>query len=66
MRKARARGWWIKLAMLTTGTTRFLDGCDPSVKATIENGVITTTNSFITALFQALIQLGTEAAQNSV
>jgi len=65
MRTTRANGWVIKLATLTAGTTLFLNGCDPSVKSTFENGVISVANSFLTALFQSFIQLGTEAAQSS-
>ena len=66
MRVTREKVRWLRLATLGMGTTLFLNGCDPSIKATIEDGIITLANSFLTALLQAFVQLGAEAAQTTV
>ena len=66
MRVTRQKIRWLRLATLVTGTTFFLNGCDPSIKATVEDGIITLANSFLTALLQAFVQLGAEAAQTTV
>jgi hypothetical protein len=66
MRVTRAKVGWLRLATLGTGTALFLNGCDPSVKETIEDGVITLANSFLTALLQAIVQLGAEATESTV
>lgn len=66
MRVTRQKVRWLRLATLGMGTTLFLNGCDPSIKATIEDGVITLANSFLAALFQAFVQIGAEAAQTTV
>jgi hypothetical protein len=66
MRVTRVKVRWLRLATLASGSALFLNGCDPSVKATIEDGIITLANSFLTALLQAFVQLGAEAAQTTV
>jgi hypothetical protein len=63
MRATREKIRWLRLATLATGTAFFLEGCDPSVKTTIENGIINVANSLLTAFLQALVQLGAEASQ---
>ena len=62
MRVTRQKVRWLRLATLAMGTTFFLNGCDPSIKATIEDGIITLANSFLTALLQALVELGAKHA----
>lgn len=50
--------WWIAAlgALLVT-----LAGCDPTIKATVENGVITTSQSLFGALMRAIFALIGEA-----
>jgi hypothetical protein len=36
-------------------------GCDPTIRATTENGIISLSQSFFGAFLQALVQLGAEA-----
>ncbi|MFQ5806689.1 MAG: hypothetical protein ACE5I3_09585 [Phycisphaerae bacterium] len=52
---------WRRLALLAAGATFFLSGCDPQIRATVENGIITASTSLLGALLQAFIQLGQEA-----
>jgi len=47
----------LRLAALLTGTTLLLDGCDPTIQQTVENGLISVSTSFLTALMQAVFQV---------
>ena len=47
---------------LTMGTSLILGGCDPTIQATVENGIINTTTSFLTSFFQAVLQVYTQDA----
>lgn len=51
----------IRFAMALSGGLFFLSGCDPTIRSTVENGIITVSNSFITSLFQAGLQVAAEA-----
>jgi hypothetical protein len=55
-------GWWVAAA---SGLLLFLCGCDPTIRATTENGIISLSQSFLGAFLQALIQLGAEAQTTS-
>jgi hypothetical protein len=50
--------WWTFLTL--AGGMFFLNGCDPTLQSTIEDGIITTSSSFIGSLFRALIELASE------
>ena len=61
MRKSTLRTYWWKISALAAGMTFFLGGCDPQLRATIEDGIITTSTSLFASVMQALIQLAAEA-----
>ncbi len=42
------------------GTTFLFGDCDPTLRTTAENGIITAVNSLFAAFLQALVQLGAE------
>lgn len=52
----------IKALGLLTGTSLLLGGCDPTLQATVENGIINVSTSFLTALLQAVAQVYTTDA----
>lgn len=43
------------------GLLLFLTGCDPTLQATIENGIITTSQSLFASVLRALINVAQEA-----
>jgi len=51
----------ISRLVLVAGTTLFLGGCDPTLRATVENGIINVSTSLFGAFLRALIELGQEA-----
>ena len=55
--KFRVLQW---LAVATTGTAFFMNGCDSTLQTTVENGIITLSQSLLTVIFRALIALGEE------
>jgi len=57
------RQWW--LVTVIVGSLAFTTGCDPTLKATVEDGIISLSTSFFSAFLQALLQLGTEAQQTT-
>ena len=61
MRTFHHRLPWRRLALLAAGTTFFMSGCDPQLRATVENGIITVSQSLLASILQAFIQLGAEA-----
>lgn len=65
MRTIRYGPAWRRLALLAAGATFFLSGCDPQLRATVENGIISVSTSLLGSLLQALIQLGQEADQQT-
>ena len=50
-----------RLAILAGGSTFFLGGCDPEIQTMVEDGVITTANTFFSSLLQAFFQVMEEA-----
>lgn len=50
-----------KAAAWLCGSTLFLGGCDPTLRATVEDGIIASATSFTTSFMAALIQVLTEA-----
>ncbi len=61
MRRISQRGHLIRLAAMLSGGLFFLSGCDPTIRSTVENGIITLSNSFLASLLQAGLQVATEA-----
>ena len=55
----RVRRWTLLAA--AGGSVLFLSGCDPTLKGTVEDGIITTSQSVFAAFLRALIELGDEA-----
>jgi hypothetical protein len=53
---------WAAVVVLV-GTLAFSAGCDPTLQATIENGLITSSASFMSTLLQAGVQVATQAVQ---
>ncbi len=53
--------WWWRLSFLAAGSTLILGGCDPTLRATVENGIISSSTAFLGALLQAIMQLVQEA-----
>lgn len=51
----------LKIAAWLCGTTFILGGCDPTLQATVEDGIIASATSFTTSFMAALIQVLTEA-----
>ena len=59
MRSIKYRGLkWLALA--AAGTTFILGDCDPTIQTTVENGIISLSQSFITVFFRALTAVITE------
>lgn len=61
MRDSIRRGM-IRLAAAAGGMLFLFEGCDPTTRASIENGIITASSSLLGAFLRAAIDLGTEAA----
>ncbi len=58
----RRSNWWRRaLLVAALGTTLQLGDCDPTIRATVESGIINSTTSFLTAFYQALLQVFSEA-----
>lgn len=50
------------MALLSSaGSLFFLDSCDPTLRTTVENGIISASNSLLASILQALVELGSEA-----
>lgn len=60
MRRIHQRMPWRRLAILGAGATFILSGCDPQLRATVESGIITLSQSLLGSIFQALLQLSAE------
>lgn len=64
MRKFRLYGWrWLALA--TAGTTFFMSGCDPTLRTTVENGIITLSQSLLASLLRVFIDLAKEKSSQT-
>ncbi len=62
MRKWTLRQQAWRLAALLSGTTLFLEGCDPTLRATVEDGIINTSSAFVGSFLRAFIEAASEAA----
>ena len=60
MRTIHQRIPWRRLALLAAGTTFLMSGCDPQLRATVENGIISMSTSLLGALLQAVIAVAQE------
>jgi len=65
MRRLRHRFAWGRLVVLAAGATFILSGCDPQFQSTVENGIITVSQSFLGSILQALIAVGQEASNQT-
>jgi hypothetical protein len=65
MRKPHHRIIWRRLALVTLGATFLLSGCDPQLRSTVEDGIITVSTSLLGSLLQAIIQLASEADEQT-
>lgn len=61
MRLAYLNRGLVRLALLGSGTALFLQGCDPTLRATTENGLITLSTSFLASFLRAAIEVAQEA-----
>lgn len=64
MRNVFTRALWWRLTLAASGII-LLTGCDPTTKAAIQDGVINASTSWLTALLQAMIQLGTDTSSTT-
>lgn len=63
MRKNSVRRLWWRLATLAAGSVFFLGGCDPTLRSTVEDGIITLSSSFVGALIRAAINVAAEGPE---
>lgn len=62
MRQWRIGGRWRgAFIALPAGGLFLLGGCDPTLQQTVENGIITVSNSLLASLLQAVLQVITES-----
>lgn len=59
MRALLKRTWW-QLVFLVSGSGLFLSGCDPTLRTTVEDGIINTSASLLGTLIRAAIELAAE------
>lgn len=57
----RKRHEWLRWAIALSGTCILLNGCDPSIQMTVEDGIINLSTGLLSSFFAALLQLFTEA-----
>ena len=57
MRTINQRIVWRRLALLAAGATFLLGGCDPQIRATVEDGIISMSQSVLSSFLQAFIQV---------
>lgn len=57
MRTMHKRWRWLRVAVMLTGTTFLMEGCDPGVRATVESGIINSSNSLLTSFMRAVADL---------
>jgi hypothetical protein len=60
MHQRRGYGRWLSTALII-GLLGLTTGCDPTLRTSVENGIINVSTSFLGALLQALLALATEA-----
>lgn len=54
MSRKMKRMFLSQMLALGSGTALLFSGCDPTLRADVENGVINVSQSFLTALIQAI------------
>ena len=54
------------LATIGAGTTFLLSSCDPTIQTTVENGIITASNSLLAAILRAITELAAEDPDQSL
>jgi hypothetical protein len=53
------------MVLTAAGTTFILSGCDPTVRSTVEDGIITLSTSLLASVFRALTELASEAGEQT-
>ena len=61
MRRFWKHAAW-RLVVVTSGTVFFMQGCDAQTRATVEDGIITSSSSLLGAVMQAFIAVTQQAA----
>ena len=64
MPATRHRIAW-RLAALAAGASFILGGCDPGLRSTVENGIITLSQSLLGSILQAVIGVAQEAGNQT-
>lgn len=64
MRSLWRRTNW-RFAVLASGSLFFMGSCDPTVRTTVENGLITTSTSLFGAILRAMLELAAEQQTNT-
>lgn len=60
--RMRIRRWFgVRMAAAALGTSLLLGGCDPTLRATVENGIINSSTAALGSVFAAMLQLFQEA-----
>jgi hypothetical protein len=57
----RRKGIWRAWAAMALGGAFILGDCDPTIQATVENGIINTSTAALSSFYRALINLFGEA-----
>ncbi len=60
MQKAMRRIGGLCLALALSGAALFSTGCDPTLQAAVENGIITSSQSLLASILQAAIAVAGE------
>jgi hypothetical protein len=60
MRMKSVRKLWWRAGALMAGSAFFLEGCDPTLRATTEDGIISLSSSLVTAVIRAIINVAEE------
>ncbi len=64
MRMLMRWGGW-RLVAAASGTTLFLQGCDPDTRAAVEDGIINSSSSLLGAFLRATIEVVGEGADSA-
>jgi len=59
MTKSRQMRWWRWVAVVS-GSTLILEGCNPTLQSTVEDGIITLSTSLFGSFLRALTELASE------
>jgi hypothetical protein len=57
MRMMRFRARFYRLAIILAGGAFLLNGCDPTIQSTVENGIINVANTFYGSVLQSVLSI---------